>query len=66
MVNCALYTNGVKKAINAGVYNPTDFATCQIKRIGSSTKSHGLGKGGRRTLRSTRRGRKSMRSTRRS
>jgi hypothetical protein len=62
MVNCELYKNGVRKALNAGVYNPTNFATCQIKRLGSSTKSHGLGKGGRRF---TRRGRKPKRSTRR-
>ena len=66
MVNCALYKNGVQKALNAGVYNPSNFAACQIKRMGSSTKSHGLGKGGRRTRRSTRRSRKSRRSTRRS
>jgi hypothetical protein len=63
MPNCKLYKNGVQAAINAGVYNPANLASCKIQQIKSGAKSSGLGKGGRR---STRRNRSNMkRSTRR-
>lgn len=55
MPNCSLYKNGVQAALNAGKYNPANFAACQLKKTLSGVKSSGLGKGGRRTRRASRR-----------
>ena len=55
MPNCSLYKNGVQAALNAGKYNPAKYAACQLKKTLSSVKSSGLGKGGRRTRRASRR-----------
>ena len=64
MPNCSLYKNGVTKAMEAGVYKPENVASCRIKAIQGSTKSSGLGKGGRRTRRARSSKRRSTRRNR--
>jgi len=65
MPNCSLYKNGVQAALNAGKYNPANFAACQLKKTLAGVKSSGLGKGGRRTRRASRRASSRRASTRR-
>ena len=55
MPNCSLYKNGVQAALNAGKYNPANAAACKLRQTLAGVKSHGLGKGGRRTRRASRR-----------
>lgn len=66
MPNCSLYKNGVQAALNAGKFNPANSAACKLKQTLAHVKSSGLGKGGYRVTRVTRRGRKATRGTRRS
>jgi hypothetical protein len=54
MPNCSLYKNGVQAALNAGKYNPANAAACKLRQTLAGVKSHGLGKGGRRTRRTRR------------